>query len=205
MADSYRIKHLITGTGRSGTTFFTHVLYNAGLDCGDVHPQNISAEGDPVGGGMELGHFARLNAQLMRDINQLQLEEVVEKHKEALHEIWPMYVKDPRFTMTWPVWNKAGIKPMHVFICIRDPDATDISIKKTTQWNMNNPFRLYRELYGLLTYILENDISHTFVQYPRLAHDKEYAEELLEPYITNPWDVVRKTWDDNLHHFKTKS
>ncbi|PIR53893.1 hypothetical protein COU75_03510 [Candidatus Peregrinibacteria bacterium CG10_big_fil_rev_8_21_14_0_10_42_8] len=204
MDNQSNIQHLITGTGRSGTTFLAHVLYNAGLDFGDSSPVSIGAVGDPIGGGMELATFAHLNTKLMYDMNHFPLKEVIESNSESMQEQWPQYMKDPRYLITWPIWEKIGIRPRHIFFCTRIPESTNQSINQTTNWNIENPSVLYMHFYKCLLYVLEKDISHTFVHYPRIAKDKEYAEKTLGAFIKDPWPIIQQTWDDSLHHFKSE-
>jgi len=180
-----------------------HVFYNAGLDIGNVSPKYISAKNNPIGGGMELRSFSKINTQIMADINTYSLEEVAQRNYKDMQTPWPMYLKDPRYILTWPVWEQKKMRPMHVFLCMRNPEAIDKSIKETTDWNMQNPYLLYQKMFGCLTYLLENDISYTLVHYPRLAKDRVYTERILSAYMENPWEVVQKTWDESLHHFKS--
>jgi len=204
MENHNTISHLITGTGRSGTTFLAHVLHNAGLDFGDSSPEGIGSEGDPVGGGMEHSQFATLNAKLMYDINHFPLEQIIENNSDAMKQKWPQYIKDPRYLITWPIWEKVSMRPQHVFFCTRNTESTNQSIFQTTNWNIENPSVLYMHFYECLLYVLEKEIPHTFVHYPRLAKDKTYAEKTLGAFIEDPWTVIQQTWDENLLHFRSE-
>lgn len=204
MNNQQQIHNLITGTGRSGTTFLSHILCNAGLDFGSISPVNISAPGDPIGGGMEHSSFAQVNAAILGDMNKFPLEEVVVRNANAMHQEWPQYMKDPRYLLTWPVWEKSNIRPRHIFFCTRNPEMTNQSIGNTTNWNMKDPQILYRKFYECLLYVQEKYISHTFIHYPRIAKDQVYAEKVLGSLINDPWPIIQKTWDDSLHHFRSE-
>ena len=175
------------------------------MDLGNVHPNDIGAEGNPIGGGMELRSLSALNAKIMAEIRSSSTDDIAKKYTNEMKGPWPMYVKDPRYAITWPVWEHANIRPLHVFICIRNPEDIDASIKETTNWNMQNPYILYRYIYGCLEYLLRNDIPYTFIHYPRIAKDRAYTEEILAPYMDDPWSIVQNTWDNMLHHFASTS
>lgn len=194
---------VITGTGRSGTTFLTHVFYIAGAGTGELFPDRIGAPGQPIGGGMEHGPLVRLNNTFMGALRQDSAEELARRYADELKGPWPKVVKDPRFPLTWPVWNAAEIHPRHVFLCMRDPGSTWNSITRTTDWNMLNPNLLFRQLYGYMVYLQDRDIPYTPVLYPRIGTDRAYAERILGSFIDNPWLAVSQVWNKSLLHFQS--
>ena len=62
--------YVITGLGRSGTTFLAHVFLNAGYDLGNVKSQDIGKNA-PAGGGLEYAPFAGTNIQLQSEVSHL--------------------------------------------------------------------------------------------------------------------------------------
>ncbi|MBU0459038.1 hypothetical protein KJ652_02410 [Patescibacteria group bacterium] len=195
------LNNIITGTGRSGTTFLAHVFLNAGKDIGTENVNGIGHGGNPTGGGLEMPAFAKINTKMMHGFRDKIPEQMAEEFKSEMIQNWPEYIKDPRYCLTWPVWETLGIRPKHVFICMRDPSPTEKSVKSGTDWNMDNPYRLYRKAYGLLTYLLKNDISYTLVLYPRIGIDKDYTNKTLGEFIADPWEAVQRTWDGSMMHF----
>lgn len=194
---------MVTGTGRSGTTFLTRLFLQAGYDCGNLSLDSIGKQNKPVGGGLEHLGFNKVNNAIRKDLSENKsIAEIADSREEEMKGPWPAVVKNPAFLATWPVWEKANIRPRHMFLCVRDHKATMKSAEQTTTWNTKNLSMLYLRFHKIFLYCLSQDIPYTVVHYPRIGQDQEYAERILSPFFNDPWELVSKNWDESLLHFE---
>ncbi len=213
--------YVITGLGRSGTTFLAHVFKNAGYDLGDVNTEEIGVNG-PTGGGMEHEEFTRVNMRLQSCIRSLwtsentkeskppSIEEMLIIGRPMFNQKWPFVLKDPRFCDTSWIWHAAGYRPKHLFLCMRNPYERIASVQEMTKLKtveeqhhialIQKTYYQYFSVYSTQLLCLENDIPLTLVHYPRIGKDKEYAEKILSPFIKNPWSIVSGVWKSTMHH-----
>lgn len=166
-------KVLITGTGRSGTSFTMQVLTALGLPTGFESPgQNFFP--------------TRMCGQEVT----IPLDTPIERMGD-----YPQIVKDPRFLNTLRSFLDAGtLDPVHVYVLIRDvSDAARSRVDRRMVWDpVENteqpPFvaagsevqlhaqtdRLYAGLGMLLETLALFEVSRTTVLFPRLALDADY-------------------------------
>ena len=107
---------IITGIGRSGTSFTAKVLCEAGVDFkGNWFDEKIKA-------GMEYDKVADLNNRLMKGLAS-SLDEAIAQSgaPEIKSELsGGVVVKDPRFILTLDFWLSAGFRIEHIIHCARD-------------------------------------------------------------------------------------
>ena len=173
-----RGKILVTGTGRSGTSFTMQVLTALGLDTGFDGPQHAF-------------YRERMAGQ----------ERTVDRN--ATEEDWdrlPRVVKDPRLIVTLGHFLGRGLPPPdHVYVLLRRiGDAAQLRVDRGMLWEPATlsdapPWRHFPKpaqraaqeeaLYGGLGRLLEalalHGVPHTLVQFPRLALDGEYFADRL--------------------------
>lgn len=154
---------LISGVGRSGTTFLVTLLTHLGLDTGFRVNDLSKAIDKNSGGGLEF----------------------------SLHKPWrcPYIVKNPWFcTQADFLLQQNEFSVDHVLIPIRELRAAAES-RRTASKNdsaqgglwMTDSFEkgvqenvLTENLYNLIYYLTLHDIPFSFVEYPRLINDAEY-------------------------------
>jgi hypothetical protein len=171
---------VISGTGRTGTTFLVLLLTHLGLDTG-FKPGEAEARIDKVGrAGLE--HDPRT-------------------------EDAPYVVKTPWFCdFAHAVVDRADIVIEHVFIPVRDLHAAAESrrhVFETNALNARDPKKivagglwhthssepgrqedvLLRQIYKLLLALSGTTIPVTLMRYPRLASDSAYLFEKLMPVL----------------------
>jgi len=153
-------KHIIiTGTGRSGTTFLVQLLTELKFDTGFKDKNH--GYNDKAKAGMEY----------------------VLKNEKT-----PYIVKNPRFCDTLEKDIKNGFKIEHVIIPIRDlKAAVNSRVKKQGNekghvsgglFDTDNP-KLQEQIltfkfYNLMFYIVKYDLKHTFIMFPKLLKEPEY-------------------------------
>ena len=160
-------KIIITGTGRTGTTFLVQLLTELGLDTGYT-PQTWSRD-----------YFEHCDAGLEFDILA----------KDA-----PYIVKNPDFCETLPALLATGkFKVGHVLVPVRELDAAAQSRIRVGGANGNVPGGLVgtaepsaqkgvlAESFHRLMYTLtEHDIPHTLLHFPRIVRDPVYTRAKLQ-------------------------
>lgn len=206
--------YIITGLGRSGTTFLAHVFLQAGYNTGGFDSHSIGKDA-PVGGGLEYPPFAKANMRLQYfalfvDPNNTSRNTAPAVFPLLMHQQWPDVMKDPRYLDTFMAWHNEGYIPKHIFLCVREPQQRDNSLQELyeksgngqkTYINITNKtYYCYYSVFNMLLYCQKYDIPHTIVLYPRIGQDREYAEKVLGPFIQDPWKVVQRTWDTKLLH-----
>lgn len=178
---------IITGTGRSGTTFLMQLLTALKLDTGfhdindDIHDNSC---------GMERG---------IGEIN----------------EETPYIVKSPYFCLTLNKINNYTID--HIFVPIRDlDDAAESRIRVSKDnidapgslWGTKDPTKqkefLLNAIYQLILSSTQLDIPITFLSFPRIVIDPEYLYNklmILKLDKEKFYEAFRKTSRPGLIHF----
>jgi len=180
-------KHVvITGTGRTGTTFLVELLTRLGLDTG------FTAE------DIDSNKFEDARAGLERDI----------RHKSC-----PYIVKSPSFCdYAGDVIRRRDIEIEHVFVPVRDLNAAAESrryVEKSTVANKGlvgrvrhlvKPWEvpggllhthamksgkqeeiLLRQIYKLILAVSDTTIPVTFMRFPKITSDGPYLFRKLKP------------------------
>lgn len=155
-------KIIITGTGRTGTTFLMQLLTELGLDTGYTR-ETWSRD-----------YFEHCAAGLERDI---------------MAENAPYIVKNPNFCETLPAFLATGRFVIdHVLVPVRDLDDAARSririgggdgVVPGGLLGTSDPAAqkgvLAEGFHRLMHTLAANDIPHTLLHFPRLALDGEYA------------------------------
>lgn len=160
-------KVIITGTGRSGTTFLVRLLTELGLDTG------ISA------GNWDKKYFENCNAGLEHNL---------------LDARTPYIVKNPSLCETLPAILATGRFVIdHAYVPIRALDAAAASRIDVGGANGSIPGGLWKtadpalqkgilaeSFHTLVHTLVEHDIPMTFMEFPRLVNDSSYTFAKLE-------------------------
>lgn len=167
---------VITGTGRSGTTFLMELLTTLGLDTG-FDPSNINKH---------------LIARAGLEINLL----------DAVSP--PFIVKDPSFTLYFrDVLARNDIAIDHVFIAVRDIEAAAESRRFVNEASNTEKYNdgeipggltgttdgseqeniLKNRIYNLVLQLSETDCNVTCLQYPLMIENSFYLYEKLAPIL----------------------
>jgi hypothetical protein len=169
-------KVVIAGTGRAGTTLLVRILTQLGLDTGF----GTNAAVDPSArSGLELGRLAGNT---------------------------PRIVKNPAFsTSLRAVLTRGDVEIERVIIPMRDLDVAAASRVRVSQygrrlgvsggmWHTNRANNqrdvLANVFYELMWTLVEFDVPHTFLAFPRFASDPDYLAEKLA------WLAPTKSVDD---------
>ncbi len=125
--------YIITGFGRSGTSFISEIFQNAGYQMGKYRKD--------VDAGFENHNVCQINAKLgfsavLNNDLKSQMNIVAKNNK---------IVKDPRFSITLGSWVEADINIEGIFWCHRDYDEILISSKKSNAGQMQM-FRGYADI-----------------------------------------------------------
>jgi hypothetical protein len=155
-------KVIITGTGRSGTTFLVHLLTELGLDTGITRKN------------WEKKYFEHCNAGLEHDLLDPQTPYIVKN--PALCETLPAALATGRFVID------------HAYVAIRELGAVAASRSDVGGSNGNRPGGLVgtseaaaqrsvlaESFHGLIHTLAENDIPLTVILFPRMVSDAAYT------------------------------
>lgn len=173
-------KVIIAGTGRAGTTLLVQILTDLGLDTGFAPDAPIDTR---AAAGLELPAAARNS---------------------------PRIVKSPHLSRWLAGLLDAGrIDVEHVIIPIRDLDVAAASRVRLARYGADlhtwgglfgtTKATRQREALALIEYellytIARHDLAHTLLEFPRFAHDWEYAHAklgFLDPTIpADCWRVA---------------
>lgn len=100
---------IITGLGRSGTSFIAEIFHNLSYEMGEYNPQ--------IDAGFENPEITTINKLILSgdwwntEAEQAKMREVAEKYYVA---------KDPRFMITLGTWLKSGVKIDGAIHCKRN-------------------------------------------------------------------------------------
>jgi hypothetical protein len=157
-------KILITGTGRAGTTLLVAILTDLGMDT-TFRP------------GVKI---KRVGAGLERDVEDPGAGRVV---------------KAPAYSLRLRgILERGAVQIDHVIIPVRDLDLATASRLRVSRygrnpgvaggmWNTWNPWRqkeaLAVAMHELIETIVEFDVPHTFLAFPRFTSDSEYTYRKL--------------------------
>ncbi|HVS51173.1 MAG TPA: hypothetical protein VHD62_02365 [Opitutaceae bacterium] len=173
-------KLIITGTGRAGTTFLVRLLTE--LD----QPTGYDRE------NWRRDYFAHCAAGLEHDLAD---------------PASPYIVKNPELCVTLPAILESGrVVIDHAIIPVRDLDAAAASRVRVSGTAANIPGGLLGthspaeqknvlagRFHRLVETLLQHDIPHTFLLFPRFVRDADYAFAKLGPLLRG---VDRASFDD---------
>jgi hypothetical protein len=134
---------ILTGMHRSGTSLAARLLQQAGADLGDPAGFYPANRWNPDG-YFELNDIIWLNRRLLHgllgrfayfyvpseDTMRRRGRNLTDKLQEADRRFAGKLLKDPRFTITAPIWEENGVKIEKLLICIREPMEVADSLRR---------------------------------------------------------------------------
>jgi hypothetical protein len=182
--------HILTGMHRSGTSLAARLLQEAGADLGNpaglvpadrwnpdgyFEPRDVMAINRRLLHGL-FGRFAyfRLPSEetMRRRARRLTLEirAVGRRYKGKL-------AKDPRFTLTTPVWEENGLEIEKFLICLREPVEVAVSLRRRNWVTRRMGLRLWEEHHRRLLRHIEGR-PVWWIRYSRLVDPIQGIDEL---------------------------
>jgi hypothetical protein len=181
---------LITGMHRSGTSLVARMFSEAGADLGDPEGFYPADEWNPDG-YFEQREIHAINMPLINgpwwkltnfhlpstktilrraESKAAQIEETAAKYQGKV-------VKEVRFSLTLPAWEKYGTEFESILICLRDPIAAAKSISKRYHVPMFNGYYIWTTYF---TRLLENigDRPVWYIRYGDIMKEETYHREL---------------------------
>jgi hypothetical protein len=194
---------IVTGAGRSGTSFTAKVLCEAGANFkGDWYDDKIRA-------GMEHPKVANLN-KLLRAGSASSLEEAVSMLgiPEIKSELsGGVVIKDPKFMLTLDLWLAGGYEIEHIIYCARDYKEIFDSSMKSGRGGIGDINGLFIPTYEsariYFTYLERTffnqakaaKIPVTIISFPKSAQDFSEIEKLAflvdKKNLRDAWEKVR--------------
>jgi hypothetical protein len=191
---------IISGTGRSGTTFLVKLLTNLGLDTG-YHPDSVP-------------EFANCNAGLEKDLRDENAPYIVKNPWicDYIEEI----VANPAIAIDYAIipmrtLEAAAESRRHVDRTSDRGQFAEFENVPGGLWHTDDPSQqeaaLARQLHKLLVGLAKSDSHVILLHYPRLTQDPDYLFDKLRPLVGDrPFlDVFRKTVDRSLVHQYTEN
>lgn len=222
----------IMGTPRSGSSLTARVLNILGLYIGGEDDLKAPGPGNPTG-FWEAHRLEQLNHEIFQQMGITNAdapslpsgwensEELADERNDASaaigelfggHEVWGW--KDPRNSLTLPLWRQVVACPLRHVICVRNPlDMAASGVAFATEHGGSiNPATAY----ALWECYIANAIAHSageprlFVAYESYFQDwKASANRLARfaglgsPVATAKEDEIRSFLDDRLRHHST--
>lgn len=186
--ESKKKKHVvISGVGRSGTTFLIHLLTKLGLKTGfkpDRVALHINKESNA---GMENNVRSHLAPYIVKDpIMCDYIEEIAESDEIVLEHV---YV---------PMRNLSDAAKSRINISNKSTPGNPIP---GGMWKTKNPedqeHKLATQLYKLLVGLGRMDTPVTFLHFPKIVKDPKYLYEKLEYLVSDiDYDTFEKVFNE---------
>ncbi len=184
---------VITGTGRSGTSFLASVLKRCGCEFRGGFSEKMRAGlEDPLVVSINESMFRYFKLDIAKDfLNQEQIEELSRIFADKLVKFSEVikFVKDPRFCKTIEVWLKAGAKIDFVVICMRkDSEVVDSAI--STQKEKSSLFwkdQIKKRLSNLFRVIYQYGLEFQTVWFPQ-----DYITTILTGRLSPSLEEIAK-------------
>ena len=185
-------KVIITGTGRSGTTFLVRLLTELGFDTG--------YDAGNLGGFVDERSHGGLERDLPRPQEFRDLRHVWRQPKHVIRDVLlgprptPYILKNPAFCDTLgPILAEGSLMVDHAYVPVRALDAAAMSRARIGGTNgalsgglwktddPNNQKAVLAEMFcNLVHTLVVHEIPHTFLLFPRLVEDWKYTHRKLE-------------------------
>lgn len=181
---------LITGMHRSGTSLIARMFFEAGADMGNpgtfypadkwnpegyFEQREIHAVNMPLINGpwWKLANFHLPSTQTILR----RAEPMAEQIRRAATRYQGKVVKEVRFSLTLPAWEKYGTEFESILICLRDPIAAAKSISKRYGVPMANGYYIWQTYF---TRLLENigDRPVWYIRYGYIMKAETYHAEM---------------------------
>lgn len=162
-------KIMITGTGRSGTTFLMLIFSYLKLDTGYEDEKQIRA-----------AIFPDCNAGLETNSDGI-----------FTNKNTPKIIKNPNIITNIENIVKSGVEIEHVFIPVRDYERSAESRKSNKQnggfWcakNVKEQIEFYHKIMSeYIFYMAKYEINTTFINFEKMIIDKKYTFDKLYPAL----------------------
>lgn len=203
---------IITGSGRSGTSFIAMLMHQLGY--------NVGAESYPTSGppyaGMEYPEVARVNTDIMLairhretrhsifNLTQKRIHELADEFGSRITE-FPnnIFPKDPRFSITLPVWEAVRKDIEFVIVCIRDlhdvvksAQATNTLLLHETENEEASFMQVAARQGHLLTYLHLKKRPMYFLRFPQIVQTPSEVLTYLPPIVQEKgYFFVEKAWE----------
>jgi len=184
-------KVIITGTGRSGTTFLVRLLTELGFDTGYTPAEARNRVDARSHAGLEHELYGKAPVPRVRDW--------LRQPKHSLRALWggmprtPYVVKNPALCDQLDEIIAGGrVVIDHVYIPLRDLDEAALSRARVGGadgsqpgglWKTDDPGRqkavLAEMFFRLVHTLARHDVPHTFLLFPRLVEDWAYTHHKL--------------------------
>lgn len=196
---------ILAGMHRSGTSLAARLLQQAGADLGDPAGFYPADRWNPDG-YFEPMDVRTLNCRLLHGpfgrFAYFHLPSEATMRRRGRHlttefkEIDSRYkgklVKDPRFTVTAPIWEENGLKIEKFLICLREPMEVADSLRRRNWITRRMGLKLWEEHHRRLLRSLEGR-SVWWIRYSRLVDPdhsvKEHAGAVR--FLGLPFDEAR--------------
>lgn len=192
---------VISGTGRSGTSFTARLLSFLGHSLGRGPRIGHRKAGRGLAGG-EDAQIAGINKAL---VNSLPVDPSLLRGVASCKDA----VKDPYFCYTLNCWAEAGAKIDLVVVCWRDFTEAAASAVKTglalvgpgvgrraaAELSLAQATELFEERYAQLMRAIEtHDLPYTKIEFPRSVQDQDYAYEAVGKSLGASPEQFAKAW-----------
>ena len=193
--------YIITGLGRSGTTFIAEILKSCGHDMGPYYNELVH-------GGYEHPDATNLNKKILNGNFWGNASEIAEIHRIANSTD---IVKDPRFIVTIGHWLRYKANIQGVFLCKRDVDQVLTSSINSNAGTMSifNGFpiedhRLIAEtiMNGFINTCKVNHIDCFSINYPESIDDFNQVKCLSR--IIGSEELLKEAWNKSRDSSKLK-
>jgi hypothetical protein len=165
-------KVIITGPGRSGTTFLMQLLTDLGFDTGfDQESMQVS---DLSHAGLEQGLFTRPHRKAPLTPNYIIKSPLISDNLQLGCEREDLVV-DHVYIPIRPIEDVARSRARVSDLAPDHPGGLDQGLDLEGQMN-----RTARSLYTLLDTITRYDLPHTFIAFPRLTQEPQYLYQRLQ-------------------------
>ena len=183
-------KIIVTGTGRSGTTFLMQLFTSLGYDTGMPNANHDFRK--DVRAGMEFNYPFKIKSD-----DDLDYQLGISIHEAVTRlEQYPLIIKSPSFAHHLKLLIESGVmKVKHAIIPIRDVSKSaksrievDLDTKmRWIDWDQYDPDRFIKQktvLYNILGRLFEalslHDIQYTVIKYPDMIYNADYLLERLK-------------------------